>query len=106
MSSAEQRRHERARVYVIVPWGRGPDCLYADRVTNFSAGGCFLQTERWAPPGAEVFVRLWVSEERALRCAVRYHMEGVGLGLEFKDISDGERQVLGGLVDDYRAFDQ
>ena len=107
MSKVEQRRHERARVDIVVSWGRSAECYEMDRITSFSAGGCFLQTERPAGRGAEVFVKFWVPEERTIRCAVRYLMEGIGMGLEFKDLSDGERQVLGGLADDYRrAFAQ
>ena len=78
-----------------------------DRITSFSAGGCFLQTERAAGRGDVIFIKFWFPLERTIRCEVRYHMEGIGLGLEFKDLSEGERQVLGGLVDEYRrAFPQ
>ena len=107
MSGAEHRRHERARVDIVVPWGRSKECYEMDRMTSFSAGGCFLQTERTAEPGAEVYIKFWVPEEKTIRCAVRYQLERIGMGLEFTGLSDGERQVLGGLADDYRrAFAQ
>jgi len=107
MSNTEKRKYARVRVDMVVAWGSSAECFEMDRITSFSAGGCFLQTARPAGRGEEVFVKFWVPQERTLRCAVRYQMEGIGLGLEFTDLSEGERQVLGGLVDDYRrAFAQ
>ena len=102
MSKVEQRKYERAKVDIIVSWGRTAQCYEMDRVTSFSAGGCFLQTEHRAERGERVFVKFWVPEEKTIRCEVRYQLERIGMGLEFTDLSDGERQVLGGLVDDYR----
>ena len=107
MGDAEQRRYERAKVDIVVSWGRTEECYEMDRITSFSAGGCFLQTERPAGRGEQVFVKFWVPQERTLRCEVRYQMERIGLGVAFKDLSEGERRALGALVDDYRrAFPQ
>ena len=107
MSKVEQRRHTRAKVYIVVPWGRSAQCHHMDRITSLSAGGCFLQTERPAGRGEQVFVKFWVPREKAIRCEVRYQMERIGMGVAFMDLSEGERRALGGLVDDYRrAFPQ
>jgi len=73
-----------------------------DRITSFSAGGGFLQTERAAGRGDVIFIRFWVPQEKTIRCEVRYQMERIGLGVAFMDLSDGERRVLAGLVSDYR----
>ena len=107
MSKVEQRRYARARVDIVVSWGVTEECYEMDRITSFSAGGCFLQTECPAGRGDVIFVKFWVPQEKTIRCEVRYQMERIGMGVTFLDLSDGERQVLGGLVDDYRrAFPQ
>lgn len=107
MHKVEQRRYARARVDIVVPWGKTAECYLMDRVTSFSAGGCFLQTEHTARRGEEIFIKFWVPQEKTIRCEVRYQMERIGMGVAFMDLSEGERQVLGGLVGDYRrAFAQ
>ena len=107
MSNVETRKYGRARVDIVVPWGRTEECHLMDRITSFSAGGCFLQAGHRAEPGEEVFVKFWVPQEKTLRCEVRYQLEGIGLGLKFTDLSEEERGVLAGLVEDYRrAFPQ
>ena len=65
MSGAEHHRHERARVDIVVPWGGSAECYEMDRMTRFSAGGRFLQTERPAGRGEQGFIKFWVPEVKA-----------------------------------------
>ena len=57
---AERRKHERVSVDVPVDWGLTPDCPERGRIVSFSEGGCFIRTAGEVPPGARVFVSLWL----------------------------------------------
>jgi hypothetical protein len=100
-SYEESRRHARVKVDIYVPWGWTEECPYNDRITSLSAGGCFIQTKRKAQPDGIVYLRLWMPDERTLTGELRYCLEKVGVGVEFKGLSDAEHAVLKGLVADY-----
>lgn len=102
----EKRLYPRVKVDIVVPWGWEDDCPYSDRMTSFSAGGCFLQTNKVrrmkdAPRGKPIFIRFWLPDERILPGEVRYCLENVGVGIEFKGLSDEER---GGLIELAEAY--
>ena len=100
-SHEESRRYTRVKVDIYVPWGWTEECPYNDRITSLSAGGCFIQTKRKAQPERTVYLRLWMPDERTLTGELRYNLEKVGVGVEFKELGDAEREVLKGLVSDY-----
>jgi len=80
---AEKRKHERVSLDVHVDWGLTPECPESGRVVSISNGGCFIRTAGEAPPGARVFVNLWLPT--GLRAGeVRRRVENVGLGVEFE----------------------
>jgi hypothetical protein len=99
----EQRRHERARVSINIDWGETAYCLWHDRVTSLSAGGCFLQTDRELPTGRKIYLRLWLRDgERILRGEIRYCLGRVGLGVEFFELMERDKERLAELVEHYR----
>src|SRR5712691_12126088 len=100
-SYKESRRYARVKVDIYVPWGWTEECPFNDRITSLSAGGCFIQTKLKAQPGRTVYLRLWMPDERTLRGELRYSLEKVGVGVEFKGLSDAQREVLLSLVSDY-----
>jgi len=100
-SYKESRRYARVKVDIYVPWGWTEECPFNDRITSLSAGGCFIQTKRKAQPERTVYLRLWMPDERTLTGQLRYSLEKVGVGVEFKGLSDAEREVLKDLVSDY-----
>jgi hypothetical protein len=107
MSFTERRRHERVIVEIHVNWGWTEECPYSDRIISLSVGGYFLRTSRSsAYKGRTVFLRFWLPEERLLRGEVRYHLEKMGLGVEFKGITDEETRKLEALVEHYRNSPQ
>jgi hypothetical protein len=100
----EERRYERVRVSIYIDWGDTPYCLWQDRITSLSAGGCFVQTARELVAGQKIYLRFWLAGggERILRGEVRYCLERVGLGVEFFELMERDREQLGELVRHFR----
>jgi hypothetical protein len=100
----EKRRHERARVSINTDWGETAYCVWRDRITSISAGGCFIQTPRELKTGHRIFVRLWLrGGESILGGEVRYCLERVGLGVQFVELMERDKERLSELVEHYRS---
>ncbi len=97
----EKRRHERVRVSLFIDWGFTIACVQQARLTSFSVGGCFVQTADEAAMGQEIFLRLGLPGERALRAEVRYHMPEVGFGVMFSELTIEDQLTLESLVAHY-----
>jgi hypothetical protein len=104
MSFNEQRRHERVTVDIYVHWGWTQECSYTDRVFSISVGGCFLRMGRPAETGQTLFIRLWLPEEKTLRGEVRYRLERIGVGVEFKGLTQADAAALEELAEHYRTL--
>lgn len=103
----ERRRDDRARVSINIDWGETAYCLWHDRITSLSAGGCFIQTERELETKQKIYLRLWLRDgERILRGEVRYRLERVGLGVQFFELMERDRERLVELVEHYRRETQ
>ncbi|HLL75725.1 MAG TPA: PilZ domain-containing protein [Pyrinomonadaceae bacterium] len=99
----EKRRYERVRVNIKTYWGEDAYCFWQDRVTSLSVGGCFIQTGRELTAGQQLYLRLWLRDgERILRGEVRYCLERVGLGVEFQELMERDKERLAELVEHYR----
>ncbi|HEY9281854.1 MAG TPA: PilZ domain-containing protein [Pyrinomonadaceae bacterium] len=99
----EKRRHERARVSINVDWGETAYCLWRDRITTLSVGGCFIQTGRELKTEQKIYLRLWLrGGERILRGEIRYCLERVGLGVQFSELMESDKERLAELVEHYR----
>ena len=101
MTFTEQRRHERVAVDIQVYWGWTDDCRQRARIINLGVGGCFLRTDQGAAAGRPVFIKFWLPAETTLRGEVRYHLERMGVGVEFKGLSAAEAAHLSALVEHY-----
>ena len=99
----EKRRHPRVKASIQIYWGLTPECLNHDRITSFSIGGCFIQTKKAARPLMLVYMRFFLSNkaERIICGEVRYHMNEVGLGIEFLNLTESDKQSFQTLVDYY-----
>ena len=105
MSYAERRRHERVTVDIYVHWGWTEDCPYTDRIISISPGGCFIRTPReGAERGQAVFVRLWLPAEKTLGGEVRYTLELMGFGVQFKSLNEDDSAALENLLEHYRRL--
>ena len=103
MTFSERRKHERVSVDIHVYWGWTDDCPFQDRIISLSVGGYFLRTSQGAPRGTEIFVRFWLPDERTLRGEVRYHLEKMGVGVEFMKLGAEETERLDALVEHFRS---
>src|SRR2546423_3965728 len=106
MSFVEKRRHDRVLVDIYVHWGWTPECIYTDRIISISVGGGFLRTSQAGVRGQSLFICLWLAEETTLACEVRYHLEKMGMGVEFVRISDEQTRQLDNLVEHFREQTQ
>jgi Tfp pilus assembly protein PilZ len=97
----DRRRYLRVRVSLYIDWGFSAACPLHARLTSFSVGGCFVQTDEAVEAGQTIYLRLSLPEERLLHGDVRYHMPGVGFGLQFQDVTIEDQLVLETLVAHY-----
>jgi hypothetical protein len=66
---------------------------------NMSEIGCLVLTKQVVPPGTELKVTLHVDDHNlTLKGQVRHAEPQVGLGIEFREIRKGERQILQFLI--------
>ncbi len=98
-----RRREPRIRVNWVTRWGVTERCEEQARLTSLGPGGCFVQTEKGVGRGEEVFVLLELPSAEAVRGEVRYHMERVGLGVQFKGLTEENRSELRALLEDFES---
>jgi len=66
-----------------------------------------VQTTRELQAGRKIYLRLWLRDgEAILRGEVRYCLERVGLGVEFHELMERDKERLAELVEYYRAAPQ
>jgi len=64
-------------------------------IVNISEIGCLLATKQIVTPGTELKVKLNVGDyDLVLKGQVRHAQQHVGLGIEFREIRKGDRQIL------------
>jgi hypothetical protein len=99
----EKRRHPRVKASIPIYWGLTPECLNHDRITSFSVGGCFIQTAEAVPASHLVYIRFYLSNrgEQLITAEVRYNLEAVGLGVEFFNLTEQDRNDFQALVNYY-----
>jgi hypothetical protein len=100
----ETRRHPRVKASIPIDWGLTPECIKHDRITSFSIGGCFLQTDETVDAWSIIFIRFYLSNtgERIIKGEVKYNLENVGLGVEFIELTEPDKRNFQILVDYYR----
>ena len=88
-------------------WGLTEQCLEDGRITSLSVGGCFLATAADLRPGQVVYVRFALPRRagqpgvpRTLDAQVRYHLPGVGVGVQFIHLAEEDRRNLARYIDD------
>ena len=101
-TGVEKRRHERIKLSLNVNWGVTRECVNDDRITSISLGGYFLQTPKNLVTDQEIFLRLFFKQEHILRGRVRYSLANVGSGVEFLDVGEEDRRVLGEMIEFYK----
>lgn len=100
-SHERRRRRERFSLDGLVELIKeGPSSIHARAVLkNMSEIGCLVATEHLLLPGTELKLALTIGDYNlALKGQVRHGDQHVGLGIEFREIRKGERQILQFLV--------
>ena len=85
-------------------FGPTPDTPRSGTVTSIGPRECFVKTKAIVIEGQSLHLRVWTPENRWLRLCgrVKYHMERVGFGVIFQDLSDEQLADLSHLVEQLR----
>ena len=82
-------------------FGLTPDAPRSGTITSIGLRECFVKTKAIVIEGQDLFVRVWMPDNRWLRMSgrVKYHMSGVGFGVIFHELPEELLCDLAGLID-------
>ena len=82
-------------------FGPTPDAPRSGTITSIGLRECFVKTKAIVIEGQDLFVRVWMPDNRWLRMSgrVKYHMTGVGFGVIFHELPDDLSRDLASLID-------
>jgi|SRR5215218_4849362 len=82
---------------VVLEWSSGKR---EARITDLSAGGCYVDTIATIPEGESISFTLNRSEGEPIHFTgnVAYVMPGFGFGIQFTDLSDQAKAALESLI--------
>ncbi len=85
-------------------FGPTPDTPRSGTVTSIGPRECFVKTKAIVMEGQELYVRVWMPENCWLRLSgrVKYHMDRVGFGVIFHDLTGEQSADLARLVEELR----
>jgi hypothetical protein len=85
-------------------FGPTPDTPRSGTITSIGLKECFVKTKAIVIEGQTLHVRVWTPEQCWLRLSgrVKYHMERVGFGVVFHDLSDDQFADLSRIVEQLR----
>ena len=104
----DKRTNQRVKTFLSCTFGPNPDTPRSGSVTSISVSGCFVKTKGWATKGQKMYLRLWLPEGQwlPLQGTVLYHMERVGFGLTFEEISADEETKIREVVSQAKLAQQ
>jgi hypothetical protein len=85
-------------------FGPTPDTPRSGTITSIGLRECFVKTKAIVIEGQSLHVRVWTPENCWLRLSgrVKYHMERVGFGVVFQELSEDQLADLSHLVEQLR----
>ena len=85
-------------------FGPTPDAPRSGTITSIGLKECFVKTKAIVIEGQSLHVRVWTHENCWLRLSgrVKYHMERVGFGVVFHELSEDQLADLSRLVEQLR----
>ena len=100
----EKREVERVRASLPVNWGDTKICLLSGKITSLSIKGCFLQTEFEHLAQKTIFISNQLKNKKwiLMQGEVVYHLDKIGLGVQFKELSYENKLILANLVESSR----
>lgn len=103
-TSADRRRFERAAItaqveYELTNSSSGPSRVRRN-LANISLGGIFITTEEAIKQGTRMVVRFELPNKHRVIAVtrVRYARKGIGLGVEFLNLDDEDREEIKELI--------
>ncbi len=86
-------------------FGPTPDTPRSGTITSIGLRECFVKTKAIVIEGQTLHVRVWTPENCWLRLSgrVKYHMERVGFGVVFHELSEDQLADLSRLVEQLRC---
>jgi hypothetical protein len=98
------REVKRVRTDISCSWGATEACPRNGKITSLSGRGCFVKTTAATEDGQTVFVNCWLPERRwlLLRGSVLYHIEKVGFGLSFGELSAEQKETVASLIEQHK----
>ena len=102
MSNGKQQK--RFLADLSCAFGPTPDAPRSGTITSIGLRECFVKTKAIVIEGQNLHVRVWTPENRWLRLGgrVKYHMERVGFGVVFQDLTEDQLSDLARLVEQLR----
>jgi len=99
------RRQTRVLSDLSCAFGPTPDAPRSGTITSIGLKECFVKTKAIVMEGQELYVRVWMPENRWLRLRgkVKYHMDRVGFGVIFQELSEEQSSDLAGLLEALRG---
>jgi hypothetical protein len=100
-------RRTRFRADLSCAFGPTPDAPRSGSITSISLNECFVKTKAIVMESQSLFVRVWMPDNRWLRLSgkVKYHMDKVGFGLIFDELTEEQFAELNGLIEALRQND-
>ncbi len=98
------RKKTRFLAELSCAFGPTPDAPRSGAITSIGLRECFVKTKAIVIEGQSLHVRVWMPDNRWLRLSgrVKYHMERVGFGVVFHELSEGQLTDLSRLVETLR----
>jgi hypothetical protein len=95
------RNNSRVRTKIDCIFGTTPETKRNGIVTSLSLAGCFVKTTIWATDVPKMYIRLWIDSRGwlPLQGTVRYHLEAIGFGLVFVDLTPEDESAINELIE-------
>ena len=100
-----KREMRRVKTDLHCSWGLTDACPRNGKITSLSARGCFVKTTATTTDGQTIFVNCWLPERRwvMLSGKVIYHLEKIGFGMIFNELTDEQKETIYALVEQSKA---
>ncbi|HEX8708963.1 MAG TPA: hypothetical protein VF723_12020 [Pyrinomonadaceae bacterium] len=93
-------------------WGLTEACPRNGKITSLSTRGCFIKTTAEAGEGQTVYLNCWLPSDlqgrlesepwMMVRGRVIYHLEKIGFGMQFTELTAAENDIVLLLIEHFR----
>jgi hypothetical protein len=99
--SNNSRTNSRVKTNIDCIFGVTPETTRTGKITSLSVAGCFVKTTIWATDVPIIYIRLWLESQRwlPLQGSVLYHLDKIGFGLRFSNLTPQDESALKELIE-------